>query len=231
MKVNDYTMKVLKNFSSINNGIKFTANSNKLRTISQGRSILAEAEIPDAFPIDFAVYDLPQLLSVIGLFQDPELVFEEGSNFLTIKESGGSSSSKYVFASESLIVTPPDKEIQMPDADVSFSVDTDTLEQVRKGAGTIGAPDLAIERSGDNVMMVAKDKKNESTNTFSVSVGEYDGDENDEFSFHLQMDNLKIMKLDYYVEITHKGMVKFSNQEHNIHYYVALEASSTHNFS
>ena len=57
MKLSDKTIKLLKNFSSINQSILFKEGS-KLRTISVMKNILAEATVDEEFPKDFGIYDL-----------------------------------------------------------------------------------------------------------------------------------------------------------------------------
>ena len=84
MKLSDNTLTILKNFASINNSI-LVKEGNRLRTISVAKNILAEAEITEEFPRDFAVYDLNQFLNGLSLHQDPDLDFTEQS-YLSIKE-------------------------------------------------------------------------------------------------------------------------------------------------
>ena len=66
MKLSDKTINLLKNFSDINQSILFKK-GNKLRTISVMKNIMAEAEIQEDFPKDFAIYDLTQFLSLIHI--------------------------------------------------------------------------------------------------------------------------------------------------------------------
>ena len=53
MKLSDNALAILKNFAGINNSI-LVKQGNKLRTISVAKNILAEAEIKEDFPRDFA---------------------------------------------------------------------------------------------------------------------------------------------------------------------------------
>ena len=62
MKLSDNTLTILKNFAGINNSI-LVKEGNKLRTISVAKNILAEADITEEFPRDFAIYDLNQFLN------------------------------------------------------------------------------------------------------------------------------------------------------------------------
>ena len=62
MKLSDKTLVILKNFAGINNSILVKRGDN-LRTISLAKNILAEANINEEFPRDFAIYDLNQFLN------------------------------------------------------------------------------------------------------------------------------------------------------------------------
>ena len=62
MKLSDSTLTVLKNFEWIQNSI-LVKEGNQLRTISVAKIILADADIPEDFPRDVAIYDLNQVLN------------------------------------------------------------------------------------------------------------------------------------------------------------------------
>ena len=85
-----------------------------------------------------------------------------------------------------------------------------------------------IERSAD-ATTIPKPKKRlvkskESQSTFSVEVGEYEGD--NVFNFDMKIDNMQFINSDYKVEISSKGAAKFSS-DNGVAYVVVLEASST----
>ena len=84
MKLSENTLTVLKNFAGINNSI-LVKQGNKLRTISVAKNILAEANITEEFPREFAIYDLNQFLNGLSLHQDPDLDFTEES-YINIRE-------------------------------------------------------------------------------------------------------------------------------------------------
>ena len=65
VKLSKGTIDVLKNFSGINSQILVKKGS-VLRTISAQKTIMAQATVEDEFPVDFAIYDLPQLLRSEG---------------------------------------------------------------------------------------------------------------------------------------------------------------------
>ena len=56
MKISDNTKDVLKNFSTINSGIR-VKEGNKLETISNMKNILAVATVSESFPTNFSIYN------------------------------------------------------------------------------------------------------------------------------------------------------------------------------
>lgn len=123
MKLSVETVTVLKNFSSINQSILVKSGS-KLRTISVMKNILAECDVKENFPKDFAIYDLNQFLNGLSLHQDPDLDFDNDT-YIVIRE--GKKRVKYFFADPEVIVTPPDKEIELPSQDVCFQLEHSQL--------------------------------------------------------------------------------------------------------
>jgi hypothetical protein len=118
MKLSDKTLALLKNFAGINQSILVKQGS-KLRTISIAKNILAEVEITEEFPRDFAIYDLNQFLNGLSLHNDPELDFTE-SSYINIRE--GKRRVKYFYADPNVIISPPEKEIKLPSEDVCFQL-------------------------------------------------------------------------------------------------------------
>jgi len=219
MKLTDNTLTVLKNFAGINNSI-LVKKGNKLRTISVAKNILAEADIPEDFPKDVAIYDLNQFLNGLSLHQDPNLDFSEES-YLTIRE--GQRRVKYFYADPQVIIAPPEKEIQLPTEDVCFQLESITLEKLLKAAAVYQLPDFAAVGENGVVKLVVRDKKNDTSNEFAVVVGETDK----QFSFNFKVENIKIIPGAYDVTISSKLLAKFTNSNYNLIYYIALEPDST----
>ena len=219
MKLSDKTLSVLKNFSTINQSILFKQGS-KLRTISVMKNILAEATITEELPKDFGIYDLNQFLNGLSLHQSPELDFVNDGH-VVIKE--GRMRSKYFFADPNVIITPPDKAIDLPTEDVSFELSTDQLDKLLKAAAIYQLADLAVE-GGDGVgKLLVRDKKNDTSNSFSVTVGETDKT----FSFNFKVENIKILPGTYDVSVSSKLLSRFTSKNQDLTYYIALEPDST----
>jgi hypothetical protein len=219
MKLSDNTLSILKNFAGINQSILFKEGSN-LRTISVMKNILAEATVEEEFPKDFGIYDLNQFLNGLNLHHNAELDFEN-DNYVVIRE--GKSRSKYFFADPNVIVTPPDKSISLPSEDVCFILDTKQLDKLLKAAAIYQLPDLSVVGEAGVVKLVVRDKKNDTSNDFSVVVGETD----EVFTFNFKVENLKILPGTYEVVISQKLLSRFKNTGFDVTYYVAMEPDST----
>jgi hypothetical protein len=219
MKLSDNALAILKNFAGINNSI-LVKEGNKLRTISVAKNILAEAEIKEEFPRDFAIYDLNQFLNGLSLHQDPDLDFNQDT-YLSIKE--GKRRVKYFFADPNVIIAPPDKEINLPTQDVCFQLDSVTLEKLTKAAAVYQLPDMSAIGENSVIKLVVRDKKNDTSNEYAIVVGETDK----EFLFNFKVENIKIIPGAYDVVISSKLLSEFTNTQHNLKYYIGLEADST----
>ena len=219
MKLSESTLSLLKNFSTINQSILFKQ-GNRLRTISVMKNILAEATIGEDLPKDFGIYDLNQFLNGLALHNNPELDFEDDS-YVIIKE--GRSRSKYFFADPNVIITPPEKSIDLPSEDVTFELSTDQLDKLLKAAAIYQSPDLSVIGENGVVKILIRDKKNETSNTFDETVGETDST----FSFNFKVENMKILPGSYNVVVSQKLLSRFTNKNHDLTYFIALEPDST----
>ena len=219
MKLSDSTLNILKNFAGINNSI-LVKQGTQLRTMSVAKNILAEAEIGEQFPRQFGVYDLNQFLNGLSLHQDPELDFTEESH-LNIRE--GKRRVKYFYADPNVIISPPEKQITLPSEDVHFQLESSSLEKLLKAAAVYQLPDLSAVGEAGVVKLVVRDKKNDTSNEFAVVVGETDK----QFSFNFKVENIKIIPGAYDVVVSSKLLSKFTNTQHDLKYFIALEPDST----
>ena len=219
MNLSSDTVAVLKNFSDINQNI-LVKPGNKVQTISTMKNILAEAEISEKFDSEFSIYDLPEFLRAVELFQKPNLKFNGGSN-VQIADNNSKQSIKYFFADKSVIVAPT-KNITMPDKEVTFTLKKDDFARLQKGVMTLNLPDVAVKGDGKSITLVATDKKNKSSNDYSLSVGET----NKTFTAYFKAENFKMVSDDYDVAISKQKISHFVNRNKPIQYWIALEPDS-----
>ena len=215
MRLSEQTVSLLKNFASINQNLQFKT-GNKLSTISAQKNILVNAEVPETFPSDFAVYDLNKMLGVMSLFQDPEL--EIGDKTMTV---GGKVN--YVFADTSMILVPPDKELAIPDPDETFTLTNADFTQTTKAAALLGLPHICVEGKDGTMSIVATDVNNSASDEYRTGVGTTSRT----YNLVFKLENLKLFAGDYTVELTSKGISKFSHTSSNLQYFIATEQDST----
>ena len=219
MNLSNDTKEVLKNFSSINQNLMVNS-GNVIGTMSAMKNIVAKATIPDTFQNEFAIYDLNEFLSALSLFKKPSLNFSDKS--VKLDEEGGGSSLNYFFSDPS-IVTSPKTDITMPSVDVEFTFTQDTFNQIMKASAVLGTPDVEVKGTvGGDVNLVVTDRKNDTSNDFSMKVGE---NSSSTFSHFFKVENLKLLSGDYNVQVSNKGISHFKNVSKDIEYFIALEAS------
>jgi len=218
MKLSEQTLEVLQNFSSINQSLLFKE-GNVLKTVSPQKTVLAEVMVEDTFERQFGIYDLGQFLSAVSLMEEPEL--ELNDNSANINDGNGTSID-YRYADPSMIVTPPEKELTLPDVDASFIFTEDNLKDVLQAARVLGLPEVIVEGVDGNIVVGAGDSKNSSMNRYTKKVGKTES----EFRHVFKVDNMKMMMLDYNVEISSKGISKFSTRDGRVTYFIATESRS-----
>ena len=217
MKLSNDTREVLKNYSTINANLLVTS-GNQIATMSQMKNIVSKATLPDTFESEFAIYDLNEFLSAMSLFDDPELDFGDSS----VKISQGGQSLNY-FYSDPTVVTTPKSDITMPDPDATFTLKQSVFNQVLKASSVLGVPDMVLDVNETGQMNLrVSDRKNDTSNSFSVEVGE-GGTPNQKFFF--KVENLKLLSGDYEVKVSSKGISNFKNVNKDVEYFIALEAA------
>ena len=221
MKLNQHTIDTLKNFAGINTNI-LIKEGDELSTISTMRNIFARAKVSDSFTNQFGIYDLNEFLSAVSGFSKPELTLKD--KYLTISSEGSKSKVKYYYSDPSVIVSPQ-KEVNMPEADVTFSLTESNYKELLKMAAILKSPDLALigTKGGDIVLKVC-DKKNDTSNSFDIVVGQ---GATADYTFYFKVENMKMLDGDYDVSVSSKSISHFKNKKLPIEYWIALEPDST----
>lgn len=220
MKISNETRDILKNFATINSGIK-VGTGQELKTISNMKNILAVATVNESFPKDFSIYNLPEFLGATSLLEDPDFQFGDAS--LTVSDN--SSTMSYFYASEGM-VNSPEKMVTMPDAEIKVDVSSTLLSELQKASSVLGVNDLVLESDGTKITFTVKDKKNPTSNTFSRIVGEGNGVS---YSMNFKIENLKVLEGNYEVFVSSKGISNFKNKDIDLEYFIALEPDSKYN--
>jgi hypothetical protein len=142
---------------------------------------------------------------------------------MTIASEGSKSKAKYFYSDPSVIVSPT-KEVNMPEADVTFSLSETNLKELLKMAAILKTPDLAlVGESGGDVILKVCDKKNDTSNTYDITVGE---NATADYTFYFKVENLKMISGNYDVSVSSKSISHFQNTKLPIQYWIALEPDS-----
>tara|TARA_B100000085_G_scaffold122857_1_gene111824 strand:- start:1684 stop:2361 length:678 start_codon:yes stop_codon:yes gene_type:complete len=222
MELQEQTLNVLKNFSDINPNI-LIKEGNTIKTISEAKNVLATAIVDNEFTQQFGIYDLKEFIGVLSLVDQPSLKFADES--VTVSDQSGRSKIRYFFSPEETL-TSPQKDINMPECEVQFVLDNDTLNKLRSAATALGHTEVSVT-PGDGVLTLSVvDNENATSNAYSIDVP-YTSKPDTPFTFVINIGNLKIIPGDYEVSISSKLISEFKNKEVNVRYWIALEKTST----
>lgn len=222
MNLSTDTVNILKNFAGINTGIVFNQ-GNVIKTISGNMNILAQATITENIPVQFGVYDLNNLLTVLTLYKDGSDI-EFGEKSATISGMSGRSRVNYRFCDPTMVVAPPEKPIAMPDAEIKFELSQDDLDWILRSAAVLGSPNVAVKSDGSQISVETFDASNDSASTNTLDVAPGTGDS---FKMVFKTEALKMIPGSYNVAISSRGVSHFVNKARDLQYWITTEAGST----
>lgn len=224
LKLSDTTLNILKNFATINPGIEVRSGS-KLQTIAPTRVTVASANVPDVFPANFCIYDLNEFLGVLSAFKNPVLDFT--ADYVTI--SDGSRHIQYYYADVSMI-NRLEREVQLPeDWEISFELTENAFDEIQKITGILFGKDkrFIIDSDGQKIYLKTFDLENPTSHSYSNEIGPGNGIK---FRMIYNLDNLKLVKGAYQVDLSSKRIGKFSHKSLDLVYLIMLEVESKYNF-
>ena len=228
MKISNDTLNIMSSFTNLNTQIQVKPGSN-LVTVSGTNSVLANAKVEETFDTEFCIYDLSQFLGAVSMFDAPEFEFGDKS----VKVSNGNGSYfNYVYADPRTITVPPKDRLELDGDKVTFTLTNDKMKSLQKASAVLGLPNLVIRNhDSDGIEISVEDVKNPTSNKFAG--GTIDSDRISEvvsvdFQFVFKFDNIKILNLDYNVEIyPDKKVAHFQSTNDVVEYWIALEHNDT----
>ena len=138
MKLSSNTLNLLNNFSTINSGITVKT-GNEISTVSAMKNIFAKAIVDETFEQEHSIYDLSEYLGAVSLFDTPDFVF----NGESVDVSEGDNSVRYYYADPQMVISPQ-KDITMPEPEITFDLDGTAGEVIMKPA--VDSDDLVISQ-------------------------------------------------------------------------------------
>ena len=229
MKLSNEIKEVLSNFQTINSNIAL-GEDGMIRSMSTSKTLMAKSnvvpEAPYEWPYQFGIYDLGEFLACLNMFEDPTLNFDEDKKFVTITD--GITQFKYFF-SDIDILTVPTKDIDLPCADIQFTLTLDQLNQLRKASATLKTNQLSIRKNDSAAFIecVIVDKQNPTSNQFSMNVSNCSINTSADFDLVLDMNNFKFVNADSYEFGIDKKLIA-SVMAGNTQYWVALDKTTTY---
>lgn len=198
LKLNQNTTEILKNFAAICQNIQFKA-GNVVKTKAASNNVIGIATLDQTFPMDFAVYDLPKFLSVLSLYKDPELSFND--RFVLIGEDNRSV--KYQYSDPKTIVAVDySKNPKLPPTLTEFTITAEQFAKVMKAASVLSSPNITIEGKDGRLCVLAQDVKNPSSDTFEIEIGQTDK----QFKVIYEVGVFKLLPEDYKVTVFNSQM-------------------------
>ena len=191
----------------------------ELSTLAVAKNIMASVKVKEKFDKEFGLFNLNEFLGVLSLFDEPEIDFNDG--YMMIHK--GKNKVKYVYANPSILVYPT-KELKMPSINVLAELSESALSQIQKSASVLGVPDVAITVEGNIIVAKVYDKKNPSSNSYTV---ELDAEPAIPFVANFKVENLKVLADDYKVEVSSKNISRFTGKKFGVVYYIAAEQDSS----
>jgi hypothetical protein len=221
MKIADETINILKNFSTINEGIMIRKGK-ILETISKEKNILARAEVVDSFDEELGLYDINSFLGTLSM-NGNEIEFN-GTTDVIIKGFNGKSKTKWRKTPENMIVVPPNKSINMDTAEISFELTEDEIKWFSRAASMLSAPNIVFASDGQTVEVKCFDIKNDASN---INTTEIDAKGNGKkYNMIFSTDNLKFIEGSYDVKISSKGISYFKHKKLPIEYWIMTAPGS-----
>jgi|TARA_B100000035_G_scaffold285923_1_gene269856 hypothetical protein len=229
LQLSKQTIDHLRNFSTINKSILIEPGK-FVQTMSVNKNIIAMTDIREWIPEQMAIYDLPLFLGALSLFKSPTLFFPDDKKVIIYDEETKGKTT-YYYSDPDIIVTPPDFNPDLPDKEIHFDLPQQDIEQLMQASKVYGVEDLCVYGYEGEYSVCVKDKKNETSNTFSLPLRKVTFEdagkmtpERLNFCYCFKVENLRMATGSYHVCISRKNIANFQSLSHSaLNYFIALE--------
>lgn len=223
----DLDLQVLTNLSDINNNLKFSK-GNLQSTISSMNNIVAQYQLENNYqiPEEFYIYDLPEFLNFLDLFDKPKIKLIKNEKIIV---SDHQKTSEYYCSDPKVCVVPKqDKLIKMKNffnnPFIEFELDKEQIKSFIKSSKKLNLPNIIFENKDGKIICKTTDIENKVSNNISFQI---DKNTNQNFSCIFGFENLnKIMISNYKVRISPKKVSEFISKDIPLTYFIALEPQS-----
>ena len=214
MKLSENTIAILKNFSFINSNMVLNPGHTQA-TVSPASTIMAEADLDEEIPVKFGIFELQTFISNLSMF-DREIEFSEG--FVEMKS--GKFALKY-YGCEPSILKQKTKDIPLENPDATFTIQWDDLDRMLKIAAMNSLDNITFFSNEDGVFMKIHDKNVKDSHSGIVKI--HDEAPAVPFECAFATANLKLLPINYKVEVKAGAFAKFTSEDTKIRYYIAIQ--------
>ena len=231
------TIDLLRNFSTINKSILIQPGK-FLQTMSVNKNIIAMGQIAENIPEQMAIYDLPLFLGALSLFKKPWLHFPDNKK-VVIYDEETKGKTVFYYSDPEIIVKPPEFNPHLPQQELMFDLPQSDITQLLQAAKVYGVEDLCINGYSQEYSICVRDKKNNTSNVFSLPLKKVVFDqtprveggeqykvtpERQEFCYCFKVENLKLLDATYHITLSQKNIANFTSLSHSeLDYFIALE--------
>ena len=206
--------------------------------MSVNKNIIAMGQIAENIPEQMAIYDLPLFLGALSLFKKPWLHFPDNKKVVVYDEETKGKTVFY-YSDPEIIVKPPEFNPLLPQQELMFDLPQSDITQLLQAAKVYGVEDLCINGYRQEYSICVRDKKNNTSNVFSLPLKKVVFDqtpreeggeqykvtpERQEFCYCFKVENLKLLDATYHITLSQKNIANFTSLSHNeLDYFIALE--------
>ena len=226
MKFDQRVIKILTNYANIHEDLYFSP-GNVLSTTTPTRTVIARARIDETIPREFAVHNLPKLISILKMFKSPSIEIEREGEGEVLKIQEGERVAQFTLSPPELILKPPTNEPTFKKI-VSFKIPSDIVQELKNATSVFGHGELVFRTEGGRIIVETTNVANPTDDKYMVVVGEH----KDKFCVTVKMKNFELLQEDYEVAISymnrndkHVGIVYMNGP--TIEYFLATEYKYT----
>ena len=229
IKLSKQTIDLLRNFSGINKSILIEPGK-FVETMSVNKNIIAASDIREGIPEQMAIYDLPLFLGALSLFKSPTLFFPDNKKVVIYDEDTKGKTTFY-YSDPEIIGKVPEFNPNLPETELFFDLPQMDLEQLMQASKVYGVEDLCIYGYEGEYSICVKDKKNDTSNVFSLPLKKPTFSdpgnmtvERLTFCYCFKVENLKLLPGSYHVTLSRRNIANFTSLSNSsLNYFIALE--------
>lgn len=153
--VSDTTLKILRNFGSLHNELLLLEGKQQ-HTHLKSKSILAVAELPEAWPQETGIFNMTQFLGVLSTYKAPTIRFDEKA-LVILDPAQPEMFSSLDYGDPSVIGATEQKSFPHEGSSVEFTLSDAAFASLKKNASLLDLKYLTITISkGGKVQLVAR---------------------------------------------------------------------------